>query len=125
MSLPPLGENLDADINRRLGEYNAAIQETATRAHVTYLPVHEQMADLLRQRGGEGTSYDFSFALAYGAAAEHYLLRRGWDEVARGNGLELLVDHIHLSDRGGAIVTGLAAQWLAADDSAATSRPYA
>ncbi|MGW6915607.1 SGNH/GDSL hydrolase family protein [Kitasatospora sp. NPDC054939] len=123
MSLPPLGEDLNADINHRLDAYNAAIKETATRTHATYLPVHEQMADILRQRGNDGASYDFSFALAYRAAAEHYLLRRSWDEVARGNGLELLVDHIHLSDRGGAIVTGLAAQWLSAGDGPATSRP--
>lgn len=123
MSLPPLGEDLGADINHTLGAYNAAIKETATRTQATYLPLHEQMAETLRQRGGNGTPYDFSFALAYGAAAEHYLLRRSWDEVARGNGLELLVDHIHLSDRGGAIVTGLAAQWLSADNAPAASRP--
>lgn len=123
MSLPPLGENLDADINHKLSAYNAAIKETATRAHATYLPVHEQMVEILRQRGDNGTPYDFSFTLAYSAAAEHHLLRRSWDEVARGNGLELLVDHIHLSDRGGAIVTGLAAQWLSADGSPARSHP--
>ncbi|MGW2324701.1 hypothetical protein ACWC5C_02910 [Streptomyces sp. NPDC001700] len=35
-----------------------------------------------------------------------------WDEVARDNGLELFVDHIHLSDRGGAMITDLAARWL-------------
>ncbi|MFJ3877107.1 SGNH/GDSL hydrolase family protein [Streptomyces sp. NPDC090077] len=112
MSLPPLGEDLDAGINARLGAYNAVIRETAARNHIDYLPVHEQMADHLRQRGGKGASYDFSFALAYSAAAEHYLLRRSWDEVARGNGLELLVDHIHLSNRGAAIVTATAARWL-------------
>lgn len=112
MSLPPLGEDLDAAMNHRLSAYNAAIKETAARTQATYLPVHEQMAALLRQRGGDRAPYDFSFPLAYGAAAEHYLLGRSWDEVARGNGLELLVDHIHLSDRGGAIVTTTAAQWL-------------
>ncbi|MFB9517019.1 hypothetical protein [Streptomyces purpureus] len=33
--------------------------------------------------------------------------------MARGNDLELLVDHIHLSDRGAAFLTDLVAQWLA------------
>jgi lysophospholipase L1-like esterase len=113
MSLPPLGEDLDTPINQRLRAHNTAIKAAASRAHGTYLPVHEQMADFLRRHGGGGTPYDFSFARAYGAAAEHYLLRRSWDEVARGNDLELLVDHIHLSDRGGAIVTDLTARWLA------------
>ncbi|MFJ8827642.1 SGNH/GDSL hydrolase family protein [Streptomyces sp. NPDC102467] len=114
MSLPPLGEDLDAALNQRLRAYNAAIKATASRADVTYLPVHEQMTDFLRRHDGDGTPYDFSFALAYAAAAEHHLLRRSWDQVARGNDLQLLVDHIHLSDRGGAIVTDIAAQWLAA-----------
>ncbi|MBE1486394.1 SGNH/GDSL hydrolase family protein [Plantactinospora soyae] len=114
MSLPPLGEDLNAEINQKLTGYNAAIKETAARTQVDYLPVHEQMVDLLRQRGGDPTPYDFSFALAFGAATQHYLFGRSWDEVARNGGRELLVDHIHLNNRGGAIITELAAQWLSA-----------
>jgi acyl-CoA thioesterase-1 len=112
MSLPPLGEDLDTEINQKLSGYNAAIRQTATRARVDYLPVHEQMTDLLRQRGGDPKPYDFSFLVAFGAATQHYLFGQSWDEVARNGGRELLVDHIHLSDRGGAIVTELVAQWL-------------
>ncbi|OAH10081.1 SGNH/GDSL hydrolase family protein [Streptomyces jeddahensis] len=112
MSLPPLGEDLNAEINHKLSGYNAAIKETATRTRADYVPVHERMVDFLRRRGGDAAPYDFSFALAYTAATKHYLLGRSWDEVARSNKLELLVDHIHLSDRGGAIVTDLATQWL-------------
>ncbi|MFI1935783.1 SGNH/GDSL hydrolase family protein [Streptomyces purpureus] len=88
LSLPPLGEDLDADINHRLAAYNAVIKETAERAKVDYLPVHERMADHLRKRGGAGTPYDFGFGGAFAAAAEHHLLGRGWDEVARGNDLD-------------------------------------
>lgn len=119
MSLPPLGEDLDTEINHHLSAYNAAIKETATRTHIGYVPVHERMADALRQRGG-GTPYDFNFALAYTAATKHYLLGYSWDDVARSNNLALLVDHIHLSDRGGAIVTDLAADWLSAKHDTAT-----
>jgi acyl-CoA thioesterase-1 len=110
MSLPPFGENLDAGINRRLAAYNGVIKDTAARARVDYLPLYERLAGLLRQ--GERPSYDFGFGLAFRAGAEHYLLGRNWDEVARGNGLDLFVDHIHLSDRGGAVLTDLAAGWL-------------
>lgn len=113
MSLPPLGEDLDADLNRKLGAYNAVIKETATRAGADYLPVHERLADHLRQRGGEPAPYDFSFPLAFGAATQHYLFGRTWDEVAHHGGRELHVDHLHLNDRGGAMITELAAQWLA------------
>ncbi|MEU7803370.1 GDSL-type esterase/lipase family protein [Micromonospora arborensis] len=112
MSLPPLGEDLNTEINQKLAGYNAAIKETAAQAEVDYLPVHERMVDLLRQRGGDPAPYDFSFPLAFGAATQHYLFGRSWDEVARAGGRELLVDHIHVNNRGGAIIVELAAQWL-------------
>ncbi|GAA2719124.1 SGNH/GDSL hydrolase family protein [Actinocorallia aurantiaca] len=112
MSLPPLGEDLDSPRNRKLGDYNAAIKETAARAQVDYLPVHEQAVDFLRKSGGAETPFGFDFAVALKAGAEHYLLGQSWDDVSRGNGLTLLVDHLHLNDRGGAIVTGLVARWL-------------
>ncbi|GAA2208483.1 hypothetical protein GCM10009850_039410 [Nonomuraea monospora] len=110
MSLPPLGENLDAPINRTLTGYNAAVKDVAAQTGSDYLPLHERMADVLRH--GARTSYGFSFPLAFTVAAQHYLLRRTWDEIARSGGRELLVDHVHLTDRGGAIVTELASGWL-------------
>ncbi|WP_410872556.1 SGNH/GDSL hydrolase family protein [Nocardia sp. A7] len=112
LSLPPLGEDLDAPINHRLDDFNTAIENTATTAGIDYLPVHEQFADRLRRSGSAATTFDFGFPLAFRAAAKHYLLGRSWDQVARSNGLELLVDHIHLSDQGGAIVADLVARWL-------------
>lgn len=113
LSLVPIGEDLDAELNRKVVAYNAVIKEIATHAEADYLPVHERLADLLRQRGGEPEPYDFSFLLAFGAAAQHYLFGQSWDEVARNGGRELHVDHIHLNDRGGAVITELVAQWLA------------
>lgn len=110
MSLPPLGEDLDSDVNHRLAAYNAVIAEIAARSGADHLPVHERLA---AQLTGERPAFAFSFALALRAGAEHYLLGRSWDEVARGNGLELFVDHIHLSERAAAEVTELAARWLA------------
>ncbi|MEE6261252.1 hypothetical protein [Plantactinospora sonchi] len=40
-----------------------------------------------------------------------------WDEVTHDGGREPLVDHIHLNDRGGAVVADLAARWLAGQTS--------
>ena len=116
LSLPPLGEDLDGELNVRLRDYNAAVEDVAGQPGVSYVPVHERMVDVLRQRGGEPTPSGFSFAVAYLAAAEHHLLGRDWDEVARGKGLHLLVDHLHLSDRGGAVVADLVGQWLSTPD---------
>lgn len=110
MSLPPLGEDLDADVNRRLAGYNAVVEEVAERAGVDYLPLHEQLVELLGERGGP--PYDFSFPLALWAATRHYALGHDWDDVARGGGRELLVDHVHLNDRGAAEVARLVEAWL-------------
>lgn len=115
MSLPPLGENLDADINHKLRDYNTAIKDTATRTNSDYVPVNERFTDRLKDQH-DRPAYDFSFTTAYLAATKHYLLGRNWNDVAQSNGLELFVDHIHLSDRGGAIVTDLATGWLSDGD---------
>lgn len=112
MSLPPLGEDLATGINHRLEEYNDTLETVATDSGADYLALHERFAEHLSRAGGDRAAYDFSFALAYRSAAQHYLFGRSWDQVARSHGLELLVDHIHLGDRGGAIVTDMAARWL-------------
>ncbi|MEV6423604.1 SGNH/GDSL hydrolase family protein [Streptomyces sp. NPDC051662] len=122
MSLPPLGEDLDAPINRTLRDYNAAIKEIAIRTKVDYVPVNERFTDRL-QHQDDRPAYDFSFTMAYLAATKYYLLGHSWDEVAHDNGLELFVDHIHLSDKGGAIVTNLATQWLSSAEAARSADP--
>ncbi|MEU4842674.1 SGNH/GDSL hydrolase family protein [Nocardia testacea] len=113
MSLPPLGEDPADEINRRLAGYNRIIAETAARTGTDYLPLHERIAGLVRQHGDPSARYDFGFGLAFTAAAQHYLFGRSWDQVAHSRGSELFVDSIHLSDRSGAEVVDLAANWLA------------
>ncbi|MFB4281952.1 SGNH/GDSL hydrolase family protein [Nonomuraea sp. MTCD27] len=112
VSLPPLGEDLGSEINGRLGAYNAVIREVAARARADYLPLYERVVEELRLTEGR-MPYDFSFPLALAVAAQHYLLGRSWDEIARAGGRALLVDHVHLSDRGGALVADLVGGWLA------------
>ncbi|WP_345393362.1 SGNH/GDSL hydrolase family protein [Nonomuraea salmonea] len=51
MSLPPLGEDLDAGPNLRLPAYNAAVKEVAAVTGAAYLPLYERMAGTLRQAG--------------------------------------------------------------------------
>ncbi|WP_018349737.1 SGNH/GDSL hydrolase family protein [Longispora albida] len=112
MSLPPLGEDLTGPMNRKLHEYNAVIRETATRFTLTYLPVNENMTAYLSEHPATRSPYDFSFPLALTAATQHYILGRSWDEIADRAGRQLLVDHIHLTNRAGTIVTALVSSWL-------------
>lgn len=55
MSLPPLGEDLDSEIDHRLRGYNAAIEEIATRTAVGHVPVNERFTGHLRNQGHRPT----------------------------------------------------------------------
>lgn len=115
-SLTPHGERLDSAANRALAPYNAAVKELASAHDVTYLPLHERMSALLQRRPGPRASEPPPvLAPLLGSAVRRYVGGRSWDEIAAANGLYLLTDHIHLSDRGAAVVADLAAGWLAHD----------
>ncbi|MGV9294030.1 SGNH/GDSL hydrolase family protein [Amycolatopsis sp. NPDC003676] len=111
MSLPPLGEDLTTEINRTLARYNAAIKQIAMQTGADYVPAYERMADILA-RYGDRQPYGFTFPLALSAATRHYVFGQSWDDIASNGGRELLIDHIHLSDRGAAQITELVANWL-------------
>lgn len=109
LSATPLGENPENPANQTLTDYNTAARQTADRMGVCYLPVHERITEHL----GQGAPrFAFSFGLALKIAVQHYVFRRSLDDIARGNGLAMLTDHIHLNDRAGAIVADLVANWL-------------
>jgi acyl-CoA thioesterase-1 len=113
MSLPPMGEDLATSINQTVAEYNTAIRETAAQTGTDYLPLHEMIAADLQASASKRMGYDFGFLRSFGAAAQFHLLGKTWDEVAQSAGMEFLIDHIHLSDTAGEIVTELTSGWLA------------
>ncbi len=45
LDLPPLGEDLDSEINDRVREYNAALREVAAASGVSVLPLHDRLVD--------------------------------------------------------------------------------
>ncbi|MFE3321106.1 SGNH/GDSL hydrolase family protein [Nocardia sp. NPDC059195] len=111
LSATPLGENPADPANRTLTDYNIAAEQTADRMGISYLPVYERIAEHLG-RGTTPPKFAFSFGLALKVAVQHYVFRRSLDDIARGNGLIMLTDHIHLNDRAGTIVADLVANWL-------------
>lgn len=114
-SITPYGERFDSAANRAQAPYNAALEELAAAHEVTYLPLNETMGTILEGRPAAsepppppGPQLD--------AAVRRFVGRRSWDEIAAANGLLLLTDHIHLSDRGATVVADLATHWLGQDD---------
>jgi lysophospholipase L1-like esterase len=117
LSVPPLGENLDTELNRTLAEGSAIIQQVAAAYGVVYLPLNEIMTELLEEHARDTGLIDRrpfrpSVRLSLASAFGHYVCRRSWDEIADRHGFFLLIDQVHLSDRGATVVADLVADWL-------------
>ena len=118
LSLPPLGEDLDSAINRRVLEYNAALRHLAAERGVLYLPLHERLAALLPS-GHHPPPYAGKLGPIFSAVLQHDLLRRSWDDISARRGVALLTDHIHLNERAAGVVADLIGDFLRAKTPAA------
>jgi acyl-CoA thioesterase I len=107
MSLQPLGEQLDSDLNDRVRAYNAALGAEAAARGVAYLPLFESLAPLI----GPGAP-DFSFPIVR-TAFDRFLLGHTFADISRRHGLTVTADNVHLNERGAAVAQRLAADWIA------------
>ena len=112
LDLPPLGEDLDSEINDRVRQYNAALLEVAAVAGVPVLPLHDHLVAML-PAGHTPPPFEGRRDLMGSALVRRLALRRSWDEVSAEHGLHVLTDHIHLDDRAAAVVADLISGWLA------------
>ena len=115
LSLPPIGEDLDSPLNASVATYNAMLAEVAGAHGAAYLPTGERVTALVRAHG-DGAPFAFDPLVSVRAAVDRYLLGRSFDEIARGNGLHVLVDHIHLGERGAVAVADVVDAWLTATE---------
>ena len=114
LDLPPLGEDLESEANRRIVAYSEALREVAAQLGIPCLPLHERLVALVPP-GHEPPPYSESRALIVRSAFRRLVLRRSWNEVAAANGLVVLTDHIHLSENGAEVVADLIAGFVAGD----------
>ena len=114
LDLPPLGEDLESEINGRVREYNEALREVAAETGVEVLPLHDRLLALL-PTGHTPPPFEGRRGLMGSALARRLVRRSSWDEVSEAHGLVLLTDHLHLNDRAAAVVAGLIEAWLAAE----------
>ena len=112
LDLPPLGEDLESEINDRVREYNEALREVAAAAGVPVLPLHERLVALL-PAGHRPPPFAGRRDLMGSSLVRRLVLGRSWDRIAREHGLILLTDDVHLDDRAAAVVADLIAGWLA------------
>ena len=108
LSLPPIGEKLDHPAFAASETYSQVIREVAAAQRLTYLPLHENMTALLRNRQPHPRyAYRDDERLMYIALARHFLLGQSYDKISRANGFWLLTDHMHLNSTGAGMAAGL------------------
>lgn len=111
LDIPMIGEDLSSDINSRVDLYNAALREVASGHGVSCLPLHDRLSALL-PAGHRPPPYRGRPGVVAGAVLGHYVLRRSWDGISARNGLAVLTDHIHVSDRGAHVIAELIEQFV-------------
>lgn len=113
LSIPPLGEDPAAEINRGIDRCNAVIRRVANQDAADYLPFGESLRSLI-ERSDIPSPLPFKLraGLLLGAAIQHYVLRRNWNAIAMRKGFAIHTDQIHLNDRAGAMAADLIGAWL-------------
>jgi lysophospholipase L1-like esterase len=111
LTLPPIGEDLGSALNARVREYNDAIAGICAAHGVACLPLHESLVAAV-PRGRVAPPYDGSTRVMWRSVAKRFLLHRTWNRISAEHGLWLLTDHVHLNDRGAAIVAGLVGDFV-------------
>ncbi|HYF61501.1 MAG TPA: GDSL-type esterase/lipase family protein [Herpetosiphonaceae bacterium] len=110
LSLPMIGEDLGSEPNRRVGRYNAALRAIAAARQVAYLLLHETLAAALPAR--TPPAYRGRRFLVFKALFQHRALHMPWDAISAANGLTFLTDHVHLNERGAAVIADLIGGFL-------------
>lgn len=117
LSPPVIGEEPGSPPLRLAGEFAEIVGKVAADQDVAYLPLYEQMTELLERSGRHpGTSFRPGRRLSSTAAMQHFLLRRSLDAISRSRGLQLTTDTVHLNTRGATLIADLIERYL-------TSRP--
>ncbi len=112
LSIPPLGEQPESEINLKVRTWNAAVREITSEYGVVYLPLFERLTATFTK---PGKPFRLSIGLILVAAIRHNVLRQSFDHIAALNGFSILTDSVHLSERGADVVAELIAAWLAND----------
>ena len=108
-TLPPIGENMDSEVNKHVNEFNDYIELVATQKNISLLTVSEALWSDINSR-----TYSLKFEYnpkaipllrrIFGGIFHHYLFKKSWNDIAKAKGQWILFDQIHLNERGAEIV---------------------
>ncbi|MCU0844690.1 MAG: SGNH/GDSL hydrolase family protein [Spirochaetes bacterium] len=113
MSIPPIGESPESPSFRASIEYSTVIRDTARREGCAYLPLNERMVAYLKANPRPVLHpYSELQSLMYVGIFKHLILRKSFDEIAEGNGFQLLTDFLHLNGRGAGMISELILEFI-------------
>jgi lysophospholipase L1-like esterase len=113
MSIQPVGEQPDSEINKDVDRINEVVRRTAAAANVTYLPLHERLTDLLAERGAGRPAVD-SLMPFVRAVVAHLGIGVPLDRIGRLNGYAVHTDGLHLASPGGLVAADLVEDFVRA-----------
>jgi len=117
-TLPPIGENVNSEVNQHVNLFNEYIELIAKQKKLTLLPVSEELwSDIQSRTYPSKLEYNPKviplFRRIFGGIFHHYLFKKSWNDISRAKGQWILFDQIHLNERGAEIVYKLAKDFIA------------
>ncbi len=113
-SLPPIGQDLSAEVNVRVREANSALRDVTSATRSTYLPVYERLTELLESQGRTtGPPWTGSWAPGLTSLIQHFLLQRSYDAISADRDWLLSPDGVHMNTTGATIIVDVVEMWLA------------
>lgn len=108
LSLPMMSEDLDNEVNQRADQYSQFVKELAQKEGLTYLSVRETMTDWIRQHPKKlRYPYSKQYLLMNAALLKNAVMGHSWDRISTDVGQDLTFDHLHLNNRGAAMIASL------------------
>jgi lysophospholipase L1-like esterase len=111
MSIQPVGERLDAEINQDIDRINEVVRHTAQAEGIGYLPLNERLKELLNVRGTGRAASDSPLPVLK-VIILHLGLGIGLDRIGRWNGFAVHTDGLHLASPAGLVAADLIERFL-------------
>jgi lysophospholipase L1-like esterase len=108
-TLPPIGENVNSEVNQHVNLFNEYIELIAKQKNLTLLPVSKVLwleveSRTYPLRSEYNSKTGLLFKRIFGGIFHHYFFKRSWNDISKSKGQWILFDHIHLNERGAEIV---------------------
>ncbi len=113
IAIPPIGEDPDHFAFQLSSDYKKVIEEVASMTGATYLPFHEKILKILKERPGNPTyPFEKSKMGMTIACFKRFILRRDWNSIGEASGFQLHIDYLHLNTKAASMLTDLIEEFI-------------